>query len=64
MTQLDPRLYAYREDLAAASLKDKVRAPRYSEGETRQVCASSAEFWVSRRGSRPRWRQRRCPANS
>lgn len=49
MTQLDPRLYAYREDLAAASLKDKVRAPRYSEGETRQVCASSAQIRVAPR---------------
>ncbi len=42
MTQLDPRLFAFREDLAAASLKDRVRATRYSEGEIRQVAASAA----------------------
>ncbi|MFY9641694.1 MAG: NlpC/P60 family protein [Rhodomicrobium sp.] len=42
MTQLDPRLNAFREDLAAASLQDRVRAPRYSEGELRQIAAPSA----------------------
>ncbi len=39
MTQLDPRLHAFREGLAAAALQDRVRAPRYSEGEVRQVAA-------------------------
>jgi cell wall-associated NlpC family hydrolase len=34
---LDPRLNAYREDLAAAHLTDRIAAPRYSEGEKRQV---------------------------
>ncbi len=39
MTKLDPRRHAFRADLAAASLKDQVRAPRYADGEIRQVCA-------------------------
>jgi len=47
MTELDPRIFAYREDLAAASLKERVRAPRYSEGEIRQVAASSALIRVA-----------------
>jgi cell wall-associated NlpC family hydrolase len=47
MTDLDPRLYAYREDLAAASLRDRVRAPRYSEGELRQVAATAAPIRVA-----------------
>ncbi len=47
MTDLDPRIFAYREDLAAASLKERVRAPRYSEGEMRQVAASSAPIRVA-----------------
>jgi dipeptidyl peptidase-like protein/NlpC/P60 family protein len=34
---LDPRRHAFREDLAASSLKDRVEAPRYVEGEQRQV---------------------------
>jgi cell wall-associated NlpC family hydrolase len=34
---LDPRRYAFREDLAASALKDRVQAPRYVEGEQRQV---------------------------
>lgn len=41
---LDPRRNAFREDLAAASLQDRVRAPRYSEGEVRQVSAPSAQL--------------------
>ncbi len=32
MTDLDPRLNAFRDDLADARLKDKVAAPRYVEG--------------------------------
>jgi cell wall-associated NlpC family hydrolase len=47
MTELDPRIFAYREDLAAASLRERVRAPRYSEGEMRQVAASSAPIRVA-----------------
>lgn len=34
---LDPRRHAFRDDLAASSLKDRVQAPRYVEGERRQV---------------------------
>jgi len=33
----DPRRHAYRADLAAASLRDRVAAPRYVEGAPRQV---------------------------
>ncbi|MBT3071527.1 C40 family peptidase [Rhodomicrobium sp. Az07] len=47
MTQLDPRLHAYREDLAAASLQDRVRAQRYVHGEVRQVAAPSAPVRVA-----------------
>ncbi|WKW49776.1 NlpC/P60 family protein [Rhodomicrobium lacus] len=47
MTQLDPRLNAYREDLAAASLQDRVRAQRYVQGEMRQVAAPSAPVRVA-----------------
>jgi cell wall-associated NlpC family hydrolase len=34
---LDPRRHAYREDLAAESLRDHVKAPRYVTGEARQL---------------------------
>ena len=40
--QLDPRRHVYRENLAAASLKDRVQAPRYVQGELRQVVAAAA----------------------
>ncbi len=33
----DPRIHAYRPDLAAESLRGLVEAPRYVEGEKRQV---------------------------
>lgn len=33
MTEFDPRLYAYRDDLADARLSDQVSAPRYVEGQ-------------------------------
>jgi cell wall-associated NlpC family hydrolase len=49
MTQLDPRLNAFREDLAAASLQNRVRAPRYSEGEVRQVAAPSVQIRLAPR---------------
>jgi cell wall-associated NlpC family hydrolase len=35
----DPRRHAYREGLAAASLRDLVKAPRYVTGEARQLDA-------------------------
>lgn len=34
---LDPRTHAYREDLAADSLKGQVDAPEYAKGERRQI---------------------------
>lgn len=37
----DPRRHAYRASLAAESLRGRVEAPRYVEGERRQVEASS-----------------------
>lgn len=36
-TRLDPRLNAYREDLAAESLRGKVEAPRFVAGTRKQV---------------------------
>jgi len=39
---LDPRRNAYRGDLAAEALRDKVQAPRYAPGEERQVVHSAA----------------------
>ena len=53
MTQLDPRLNPFREDLAAASLQDRVRAPRYAEGELRQVAAPAAPIRVAPRFDAP-----------
>ncbi len=53
MTQLDPRLNAYREDLAAASLQDRHRAPRYSEGELRQIAAPITPIRVAPRFDAP-----------
>ncbi len=40
--KLDPRRHVYRDDMAAASLKDQVRAQRYVQGELRQVVGSVA----------------------
>ncbi len=40
--QPDPRRNAYREDMAASSLSERVRAPRYVDGVTRQVIANRA----------------------
>jgi cell wall-associated NlpC family hydrolase len=41
-TKLDPRRNAYRDDIAALALKDKVKAQRYVTGELRQVVAAAA----------------------
>ena len=38
----DPRINAYRDDLASASLKDKVSVARYASGKTRQVVDGAA----------------------
>lgn len=46
MSAPDPRLNAYRADLAAASLKGVVEAPRYADGALRQVTASAC--WLRR----------------
>jgi cell wall-associated NlpC family hydrolase len=40
-TSLDPRRHAYREDLAAETLRGRVSAPRYTAGEARQVVHSA-----------------------
>jgi hypothetical protein len=40
--KLDPRRNAYRDDIAAVGLKEKVRAQRYVQGELRQVVAAAA----------------------
>jgi hypothetical protein len=53
MTLLDPRLHAYREDLAAVSLQDQVRAPRYAEGELRQIAAPVAPVRTAPRFDAP-----------
>lgn len=46
---LDPRRNAFREDLAAAVVKDRVRAPRYAEGEVRQVSAPQTQMRLAPR---------------
>lgn len=38
---LDPRLNPWREDLAAASLRDRVPAPRYAEARPMRVCLAA-----------------------
>jgi cell wall-associated NlpC family hydrolase len=43
MSTLDPRLYAYRADLAAASLRDQVSAFRYVSGRPAQVVHGVAD---------------------
>src|SRR5215813_5025395 len=50
---LDPRLHAFREDLAAASLREAVQVPRYSEGELRQVAAPAAPIRTAPRFDAP-----------
>jgi len=40
-TTLDPRIFAYRADLAAQNLYGRVNAPRYTAGEKRQVQRSA-----------------------
>ncbi len=42
MTDPDARLNPYRDDLAAAYLRDRVKAPRYAEGVPRQVVKGMA----------------------
>ena len=52
----------YRDDLAAASLKDRVEAPRYVEGEQRQVAASRAAAAQRAAFRRDSSKARRCSA--
>lgn len=40
-TSLDPRRHPFRDDLAAESLRDQVSAPRYVDGQVRQVVHSA-----------------------
>jgi cell wall-associated NlpC family hydrolase len=42
MAKLDPRLNAYRPDLAAAELRGKVDAPRFAEGTLHRIIDASA----------------------
>ncbi len=42
MTELDPRLNAYRPDLAAESLKGRVAAARFTAGQPAQVACGTA----------------------
>jgi cell wall-associated NlpC family hydrolase len=41
----DPRTHPYRADLAAEALRGTVPAPRYVEGELRQVVHGAAPLW-------------------
>lgn len=50
---LDPRRNAYREDLAAETLKDKVKAARYAAGELRQIVGAAAPLRVIPRFDAP-----------
>ena len=43
MSQLDPRLHAYRTDLAAESLRGQLSAPRYAAGRPAQVVRGIAD---------------------
>jgi len=52
-TKLDPRRNVFREDLAAESLKDKVKAPRYAAGELRQVVGAIAPVRIVPRFDAP-----------
>jgi cell wall-associated NlpC family hydrolase len=51
--KLDPRRHVYRDDLAAASLKDKVQAARYAQGELRQLVGSVAPVRIAPRFDAP-----------
>jgi cell wall-associated NlpC family hydrolase len=45
--ELDPRLHAYRDDIAAVTLKDRVRARRYVEATSLQVIAPHAPLRIA-----------------
>lgn len=44
MSELDPRLHPYRDDLAAAHLEGRVEAARFAEGERRQLRKGIADL--------------------
>ena len=44
MTDLDPRLHPYRDDLAAESLRGRIEAPAYAEGRPMQVAVGCADL--------------------
>ena len=44
MTDLDPRLHPYRDDLAAESLRGRIEAPAYVEGRPMQVAAGCIDL--------------------
>ncbi|GAB4358026.1 MAG: NlpC/P60 family protein [Kiloniellaceae bacterium] len=44
MSDLDPRLNAFRDDLADARLKDQVAAPRYAEGRLAGIARGIADL--------------------
>jgi cell wall-associated NlpC family hydrolase len=48
MTQaaLDPRRHAYRDDIAAETLRGTVPAPRYVEGKARRVTHAATALWT------------------
>ncbi len=51
--KLDPRRNVYREDMAAVSLRDRVPAARYVQGELRQVVAAAAPVRIVPRFDAP-----------
>ena len=51
--KLDPRRHVYRDDMAAASLRDKVQAARYVQGELRQVVSAVAALRIVPRFDAP-----------
>ena len=53
MTDLDPRLHPFRDDLAGAYLKDRVTAARYVEGVRRQVAKGIVDLRRAPRDDAP-----------
>jgi cell wall-associated NlpC family hydrolase len=52
-TPLDPRVFAFRPDLAARGLYGRVTATRYAAGETRQVCRASVALRKTPEAAQP-----------
>ena len=53
MTGLDPRRHAFRPDLADASLRGKVQADRFVEGEIKRLIVPSIELHAAPRTDQP-----------